>query len=109
MAVGDTWTAQASFAAGAFPQNEQIPPNGAEDIVDGLIDDDGAITRRGGTAYKTTSNTANELIALWDGFLVPGPRTILQDTGAVYVLALDDITPAQLLSGVSTRVGRWTC
>jgi hypothetical protein len=45
---------------------------------------------------------------LWDGFLVPGPRTILQDTGAVYVLALDDITPAQLLSGVSTRVGRWT-
>lgn len=48
--------AQADFSAGAFPGLEDVPPNGVEDIRDGFLRDDGAIERRGGTAYLSTAD-----------------------------------------------------
>src|SRR5436853_5111571 len=75
---------QHDLSVGAFPQNEDIPPNGAEDIVNGLIDDDGTIFRRGGSTYKTTADVASDLIGLWDGYLLAGRRTIATSTTSVF-------------------------
>jgi hypothetical protein len=106
--LGQTWIAQDSFASGAFPGLEVVPPNGAEDIVNGLIADDGALIRRGGSTFKTSPAVSGNIIGLWDGFLIPGRRTLLHTASAVYMLNEDDVTPAQLAGSVTLAKGRWT-
>lgn len=100
---------QNDFSAGAFPQNENVPLNGAEDIINGLIDDDGSILRRAGTTYKTTTDTTGDIIGLWDGALQPGHRTLFESATTAYQLSpTDDATPQQLAGSLVFAPGRWT-
>lgn len=88
---------QNSFAAGAFPGQEDIPLTGCEDIVDGLLQDDGSIMRRGGTVYKSNAVAGEELIGVWDGYLAPGRRTIAQSSVSLRGLSTsDDATPVTI-------------
>jgi hypothetical protein len=81
---GLTKLSQRDFSAGAFPGDgvsvavttgeDQIPPNGCADILNGLIDEDGSVFRRGGTAYVGTfaanfDNPARPFRNLWSGYL----------------------------------------
>lgn len=104
--IGLTWERQIRFDAGAFPGLENIPSNGCEDITNGLLLQDGGLQRRGGTTYRSTSDTQADVIGLWDGNLIPGPRTIVQDFSAIYLLSSDDRSPDKVLS-VASQPGRW--
>ena len=43
-----------------------------DNIVDGLLDDDGSVYRRGGSRYKSNAEfSSGGLRLLWDGFLPP--------------------------------------
>lgn len=53
-----------------------IPPQGAWDVVNGILDDDGSIYRRGGSRYLTPATAGFVGVSLWDGFLRPGQRTL---------------------------------
>lgn len=84
MAAGLTVLSQINWYAGAHPGMEFIPDGsrryhylgGAEDIVNGLINDDGAVYRRGG-GVQTASVDGVSLCALaWIGYL-PGRVTML--------------------------------
>jgi len=94
---------QDDFSAGSVLSvaRHLIPRTGAYRIVDGLLDDDGSVYRRGGSAYKSNavfSSTA--LRALWDGFLpAVGARTLFATPAAFGVLAADDVTPTSIGGG----------
>src|SRR4051794_40509604 len=62
---------QVSFASGAFPGLEAIPENGAEDIVNAVIADDGSLFRRGGSTYvgSISATDSRPFYNLWAGFL----------------------------------------
>ena len=68
---GLSWLTQEDFSGGAYPQQERIPDNACEDIVNGLIDDDGSIFRRGGCGLMGTAvaSSSQPWINLWTGFL----------------------------------------
>jgi hypothetical protein len=92
--------AQDDFSAGMVRQVEgqRIPLSGAYDIVDGLLDDDQAVYRRGGSAYKSSAAPA-ALVGLADVSVFGGARTLgwtaLPDMG-LYVLDTDDLTPFEV-------------
>jgi hypothetical protein len=107
MAVeGLEYVGQSDFSAGAFPGLENVPANGCQEIINGLLLQDGGLQRRGGTTYRSTVDTQADVIGLWDGNLLPGPRTIVQDSSAVYLLSSDDRSPDKVLS-VASQPGRW--
>lgn len=95
---------QELFSAGAFPGMERVPDVGAEDIVNGIVLDDGGLQRRGGSAYKTAVTplgAGKDVFSLWDGYLLPGRRTVFNANpnagGKLYALAADDTTLVDLL------------
>lgn len=73
VATGLRELAQDSFAAGSFPDIEVVPADGAEDIVNGVIDEDASVFRRGGSSYVGTfvaNPSANRPFRnLWSGYL----------------------------------------
>ena len=73
-----------------------IDPRGAWDIVNGLVDDDGSIYKRGGTANKSAAAFGASLRFLWEGYLKPGRRTVFANTADYGVLAADDTTVVNL-------------
>lgn len=81
---------QQNFSAGIFPGTARfaIPDAGLYDAVDGLLDREvGSIYRRGGSAYLSTSAFGSSgLRMLWDGFLVPGERTLFANPSDFGVL-----------------------
>lgn len=84
---------QLDWAAGMFRgvARNLIPPNGMFDARNALTDDDGSLYRRGGSIYKSgAAFSANGLRWLWDGYLVPGQRTVFADSADFGVLAADD-------------------
>jgi hypothetical protein len=77
-------------------EGQRIPKGGVYDCVNGLLDDDLGIYRRGGSAYKSGSNAGSTLVGLWDGHTPAGQRTLMWSASASYVLAADDSAPTQL-------------
>jgi hypothetical protein len=76
---------QQDFSAGMFRSvaAELIPENGAADIINGLLAEDGAVFRRGGTTYRSTTALASPATVLWDGTLAAGgQQTIIARSGS---------------------------
>lgn len=101
---------QGDFSGGMYrtTSRELIPANGAYDIVNGLLEEDGTILRRGGSVLKAT--VPNSVSLLWDGYLGGGSRTVfgLPNSAAFGVLNANDtttttITPSAVGSPVSKR------
>lgn len=102
------WLAQEDFSAGMVTASAPhlIPANGAREITNGLLDEDGSIYRRGGSSY--VSNTPFELVSggltwIWHGHLVAGARTVFATDGSFGVLAADGATPIDLNGPGLTR------
>ena len=92
--------AQEDFAAGSVlaVARHLIPPNGCYRIVDGLLDDDGSVYRRGGSQYASGSALGTGgLVFVWDGYLpAVGRRTLFATTGKFGVLDTNDSTVIDL-------------
>ena len=91
--------AQADFSAGevtAVARN-LIPSNGVYSIVNGLLNDDGSIYRRGGSAYKSGSALGSTGIRwVWDGSVTGGQRTVFANSADYAVLDSDGSTVINL-------------
>ena len=98
---------QDDFSAGSVLSvaRHLIPRTDAYRIVDGLLDDDGSVYRRGGSTYKSNAVfSSSALCALWDGFLpAVGARTLFATPAAFGVLAADDVTPTSIGGGGLTE------
>jgi hypothetical protein len=89
---------QEDFSAGTFRSVDRrlIPPNGAWDIQNGLLDDDGSVYRRGGIRHFATAFTGGGMLGVWDAIFSAGRRTVFATGSAFGVLAADDVTPVTL-------------
>lgn len=85
---------QRDWSGGQFstPARELIPENGFADCINGLLEEDGTVFRRGGGAYKTTVDAPANLTFLWDGYVSAGQRTVVGTASNFYVLDTDDQT-----------------
>lgn len=57
-----------------------IDPRGAYQIVNGLLNDEGSIYKRGGSVSVSTAPLGTHLRSAWDGWLQPGRRTLVAAT-----------------------------
>lgn len=89
---------QSDFSGGSFqsPSRELIPKNGFAKAVNALLEEDGAIYRRGGSAYVSSSDFPANLTFLWDGYLTAGHRTVFASASSYGVLASDNTTNVSL-------------
>lgn len=97
---------QDDFSAGMVRSTARhlIPRNGAYSIIDGLLDDDGSVYRRGGSVYKSSSVFSGALRFLWDGYLpAAGLRTLVAYAASFGVLAADDAAPLAIGGGGLTE------
>lgn len=83
-------TLQDDFSAGIVRsvEGQRIPRNGVYDCVNGLLDDDLGIYRRGGSSYESTANAGSALVGLADVQLAGVNRTLMWSAGNIY--RLDD-------------------
>lgn len=90
--------AQEDFAAGMVRSvaRHLIPENGVYDARNGLLDDDGSLYRRGGSAYKSAAFIGTGLRALWEAQLPVGRRTVVASDTDYGVMAADDSAAIQL-------------
>jgi hypothetical protein len=101
---------QADFGGGIF-RAPRAPRGSVYDCVDGLIDDELAIYRRGGTVYKTNADLTgfpnNEARGIAAETLAGGPRTVFWSVGGlVFRLQLgDDTTPVAVAIGSAAVSG----
>jgi hypothetical protein len=99
---------QPSFAAGMYQSvaPEQIPPDGAWDIENGLLEEDGAASSRGGSTYATTALSGlRNLTWIWSGYIGTTAVTLVADSadyGNVSAGAIANLGGA----GRSTPAGR---
>jgi hypothetical protein len=88
---------QQDFSAGMFRGVDPllIPRSGAYDIV-GLLDEDGAVSGRGGSTVRSTSDATTDIRGLWHGFAGTTELTLFWGlAGDIYKLnANDSITAA---------------
>jgi hypothetical protein len=90
---------QEDFSAGVFRSVDRrlIPDNGAWDIVNGLLNDDGSIYRRGGVTHQATAFASGTGMRwAWDAVFTAGRRTLFATDADFGVLAADDVTPVNL-------------
>lgn len=98
------------LSRGMFPAlaPERIPPGGAEDITNGLLDEQNVVYRRGGSSYLDPTPHGDPRL-LWSGFLraVAGEHRILATDGGTFVdgapagpPAPAALTRAQVFEGV---------
>lgn len=82
---------QADFSAGACPTYARhlIPDTGVYSLQNGLLDSDGGIYKRGGSAVLSTSNFGSTgLRWIWDGYFPNiGDRTLIADAQTFGVLS----------------------
>jgi hypothetical protein len=101
---------ESDLSRGMFPSlaPEQIPPGGAFDITNGLLDESNVVYRRGGALYADQTPRGDPRL-LWSGYLRHGGQQTLlgTDTGVyrngVQVMpagTLSALTRAQVLEGV---------
>lgn len=91
-------TQQLDFSAGMVRVAPHlIPSNGAWRLQNCLLDEDGSVYRRGGTAYKSNAAFgATGLRMLWAGWLAAGARTVFANGADFGTLAADDATPVNV-------------
>lgn len=72
---------QPSFAAGMYQSvaSERIPENGAWDIENGLLEEDGAADGRGGSTYFSTALSSADLTWIWSGYVGASKLTLVAD------------------------------
>lgn len=89
---------QEDFAAGEQRNvaPHLIDPRGLYGVENGLLNDDGSIYKRGGSAPVANAALGTRLRSAWDGWLTPGRRTFMAATDRFGVLAADDVTPINL-------------
>jgi hypothetical protein len=109
--VGFTRIIQQDLSAGMFPAlaPELIPPNGAFDITNGLLNEQNVCYRRGGTTYFSTAPAGAGPRLLWTGFLKSGGLQTIQCVannsyrvepgGSLTKIAL--VSPTALTQGVA--------
>jgi hypothetical protein len=98
-------TLQQDFSAGMFRSvaPELIPDNGSYDIVNGLLSEDGAIFRRGGTVFRSPSSVSSAVTVMWDGTLTTGgQQTIIARNGGF--LRMDGAGNLTSLGGAGVAV-----
>lgn len=86
---------QLDYAAGMVRSAARhlIPEQGVWDVLNGLLDDDGSVYRRGGSALlSNASHDVTGLRFIWDGVLAPGARTIVGTIAGWATLSADDST-----------------
>lgn len=91
-------TLQASYSQNDWSEGEVrdvapalISANGAEAMTDVFLDEDGNPYRRGGTKYVTPEGLGEEGLTWgWDGYMLPGQRTIVASPNDFGVLAAED-------------------
>jgi hypothetical protein len=96
---------QDEFGGGIF-RSPRAPQGCVYDCVNGLVDDELAIYRRGGVSYRTNVDLGGgvQIVGLADGFLpVVGERTAFWTAVGMHALdPVDDSTPVTVpLSGVN--------
>lgn len=73
-----------------------IPDTGCYDIVNGLLEPDGSVYRRGGSSYKSNTGFGSGLTFIWEGHFLAGRRTLFANSNDFGVLDVDDATPINL-------------
>ena len=99
MARGLAIIGQDNFSLGMFKDvaPHLIPERGAQDIRNGLLEDEGSIYRRGGTVNKSgAAFGASGLRFLFDGYFDAGRRTLFANPSDFGVLDSDDSTVVNL-------------
>lgn len=91
-------TGQADFGAGIF-RGRNAPENAVYDAVDVLLNDEGALFKRGGSAYFSGSDAGTALTQVYDVFLQAGQRTVALSSSLAY--ALNGTTPVLIGAGGS--------
>jgi hypothetical protein len=97
------------FSAGIW-RGRKAPSGAVYDAVNGLVDSEGNLIRRGAAAYKSNANAGGALTGLTDMTLLAGQRTVFWRSGATHALASDDATPSTLATTtlsppISPRMG----
>lgn len=98
---------QQDFSAGMFQSvaPDRIPANGAYDIRNGLLDEDGAVYRRGGGNMLTTPVASSGVPRLvWTGTLVAGQRTVVITSTKVFTYAAGVLTSVGAYTGMASAV-----
>lgn len=92
---------QQDFSVGAFQAGAlERQPDGAAEVIRGLIGDDGLPFRRGGSVYKSTSAAGSGGVSwIADAHLLAGRRTLFGTPGGLYTLDTNDASPLQLTHG----------
>lgn len=97
MAPGLASAGQADFGAGIY-RGREAPDNAAYDLLNFLIDEEGQPFRRGGSAYKSTSNTAGTILGLGDLVTPVGTRTLWWSATEFGVLDVSDVAPSVVIT-----------
>ncbi len=76
--TGYTRLVEEDLSRGMFPSlaPERIPPGGAFDITNGLLDEQNVVYRRGGTSYLDSTPRGDPRL-LWSGYLLHGGQQTL--------------------------------
>lgn len=85
---------QSSWAAGSFlnPSRELIPKDGFARATNALLEEDGTVYKRGGSAYLSSANFGASLRFIFDGYLTGGQRTLFASSANFGVLDADGTT-----------------
>lgn len=94
----------ADFSGGIFRESEgqRAPRNTCLDIVDGLLDEDGAVYRRGGSVYDSAANSAGTIYGLVDQHFAAGQRTLIWSASATQAMTGAGATPATIDAGATS-------
>lgn len=95
---------QEDFSAGMFPAvaSERIPSNGCEDITNGVLDETGAVYRRGGGLVILGAGfVTGRPRALWAGYLGGAQRELVFTNSDLY--SDTGLTHIGAFSGMSSR------
>jgi len=73
-----------------------IDPRAVYALLNGLLNDDGSIYKRGGSQSVSSAALGAHQRNVWDGWLQPGRRTFMASSDRFGVLAADGVTPVNL-------------
>lgn len=93
---------QADFAGGIY-RGRKAPANTVFDCLNGLVNDEGHLFRRGGSAYFSTSDAAATLLRVAAPYLpAVGPRPVAAASGTRLYAYTTGGTPTLLSSSIAT-------
>jgi hypothetical protein len=83
----------ADWGAGIF-RGRNAPENAVFDTLDMLVNDEGALFKRGGSSFFSASDAGSTLVQVYDAYVQAGQRTLALSGSNVY--ALNGTTPVNL-------------